>query len=111
MALSAFRKGACDFFQKPVSGKALVQAIEKAQRESQAAFEQQSLQHKFDQLTEREQQVLAHVIQGMTNKQISEAMFLSLRTIEVHRAKIMKKLEVNNMAELVQHLGNLNSVL
>lgn len=111
MALSAFRKGACDFFQKPVSGKALVQAIEKAQRESQAAFEQQNLQHKFDQLTEREQQVLAHVIQGMTNKQISEAMFLSLRTIEVHRAKIMKKLEVNNMAELVQHLGNLNSVL
>lgn len=111
MALSAFRKGACDFFQKPVSGKALVQAIEKAQRESQATFEQQSLQHKFDQLTEREQQVLAHVIQGMTNKQISEAMFLSLRTIEVHRAKIMKKLEVNNMAELVQHLGNLNSIL
>ncbi|MGI2068849.1 response regulator transcription factor [Shewanella baltica] len=111
MALSAFRKGACDFFQKPVSGKALVQAIEKAQRESQAAFEQQSLQHKFDQLTEREQQVLAHVIQGMTNKQISEAIFLSLRTIEVHRAKIMKKLEVNNMAELVQHLGNLHSVL
>jgi len=47
----------------------------------------------------------------MTNKQISEAMYLSLRTIEVHRAKIMKKLEVNNMAELVQHLGNLNSVL
>lgn len=111
MALSAFRKGACDFFQKPVSGKALVQAIEKAQRESQTTFEQQSLQHKFDQLTEREQQVLAHVIQGMTNKQISEAMFLSLRTIEVHRAKIMKKLEVNNMAELVQHLGNLHSVL
>lgn len=111
MALSAFRKGACDFFQKPVSGKALVQALEKAQCESLATFEKQSLQHKFDQLTEREQQVLAHVIQGMTNKQISEAMFLSLRTIEVHRAKIMKKLEVNNMAELVQHLGNLNSVL
>lgn len=111
MALSAFRKGACDFFQKPVSGKALVQAIEKARCESLATFEKQSLQHKFDQLTEREQQVLAHVIQGMTNKQISEAMFLSLRTIEVHRAKIMKKLEVNNMAELVQHLGNLNSVL
>lgn len=111
MALSAFRRGACDFFQKPVSGKALVQAIDKAHKESQAAFEPQSLQHKFDQLSEREHQVLAHVIQGMTNKQISETMFLSLRTIEVHRAKIMKKLEVNNMAELVQHLGNLNSVL
>jgi len=111
MALSAFRKGACDFFQKPVSGKALVQAIEKAHKESQASFEQQSLQHKFAQLTEREQQVLAHVVQGMTNKQISEAMYLSLRTIEVHRAKIMKKLEVNNMAELVQHLAHLNTLL
>lgn len=111
MALSAFRKGACDFFQKPVSGKALVQAIEKAHKESQASFEQQHLQQKFAQLTEREQQVLAHVVQGMTNKQISEAMYLSLRTIEVHRAKIMKKLEVSNMAELVQHLAHLNALL
>ncbi|MCL1122705.1 response regulator transcription factor [Shewanella seohaensis] len=111
MALSAFRKGACDFFQKPVSGKALVQAIEKAHKESQANFEQQHLQQKFAQLTEREQQVLAHVVQGMTNKQISEAMYLSLRTIEVHRAKIMKKLEVSNMAELVQHLAHLNALL
>lgn len=111
MALSAFRKGACDFFQKPVLGKALVQSIEKAHRESQASFEQQSLQHKFAQLTEREQQVLTHVIQGMTNKQISEAMYLSLRTIEVHRAKIMKKLEVSNMAELVQHLTHLNALI
>lgn len=111
MALSAFRQGACDFFQKPVSGKALVQAIEKAHRESQARFEQQSLRHKLAQLTEREQQVLAQVVQGMTNKQISEAMYLSLRTIEVHRAKIMKKLEVNNMAELAQHLAHLNTLL
>ncbi|MGR6500770.1 response regulator transcription factor [Shewanella sp. Koi 1] len=111
MALSAFRKGACDFFQKPVSGKALVQAIEKAHKESQASFEQLYLQQKFAQLTEREQQVLAHVVQGMTNKQISEAMYLSLRTIEVHRAKIMKKLEVSNMAELVQHLAHLNAIL
>ncbi|ESE41477.1 response regulator transcription factor [Shewanella decolorationis] len=111
MALSAFRKGACDFFQKPVSGKALVQAIEKAHKLSQTSFEQQHLQQKFAQLTEREQQVLAHVVQGMTNKQISEAMYLSLRTIEVHRAKIMKKLEVNNMAELVQHLAHLNTLL
>ncbi len=110
MAVSAFRKGACDFFQKPVSGKALVQAIEKAQRESHSNFEQQSLQHKFAQLTERERQVLAHVSQGMTNKQISEALYLSQRTIEVHRAKIMKKLEVNNMAELVLHLTSLNAM-
>ncbi|MGL5359539.1 MAG: response regulator transcription factor [Shewanella sp.] len=108
MALSAFRKGACDFFQKPVSGKALVQAIEKAQRKSEARLEQQQLQQKLAKLTERERQILTYVIQGMTNKQMSEMLFLSLRTIEVHRAKIMKKLEVNNVAELVQYLASLS---
>lgn len=102
MALSAFRQGACDFFQKPVAGKALSQAIEKALAKSLARFNKQALELKYQQLTERECEVLSLVVQGMTNKHISETLFLSLRTIEVHRAKIMKKLQVNNMAELVQ---------
>lgn len=102
MALSAFRQGACDFFQKPVSGKILSQAIEKAMIASKHKLEQQDLSQKLARLTERECQVLKQLIHGKTNKQISEALFLSLRTIEVHRAKIMKKLAVNNMAELVQ---------
>lgn len=103
MAVDAFRKGACDFFQKPVSGKALSCAIDKAMLYSHRTFEAQSLKRKLSTLSEREQEVLNLLTKGMTNKQISEALFLSLRTIEVHRAKVMKKLEVHNMAELAKY--------
>lgn len=101
MAVDAFRKGACDFFQKPVSGTELADAIEKALIYSQRTFEEQSLKRKLGTLSPREHQVLHLLTEGKTNKQISEALFLSLRTIEVHRAKVMKKLEVHNIAELV----------
>ncbi|RTR31727.1 response regulator transcription factor [Shewanella atlantica] len=103
MAVDAFRKGACDFFQKPVSGKALSRAIDKAMLYSHRTFEAQSLKQKLSTLSQREQEVLNLLTKGMTNKQISEALFLSLRTIEVHRAKVMKKLEVHNMAELAKY--------
>ncbi len=103
MAVDAFRKGACDFFQKPVSGKALSSAIDKAMLYSHRTFEAQSLKQKLSTLSERELEVLNLLTKGMTNKQISEALFLSLRTIEVHRAKVMKKLEVHNMAELAKY--------
>lgn len=102
MALDAFRKGASDFFQKPVVGKELVAAIEKAMLHSQQQLQQVNLQQKLALLSERETQVLSLVISGKTNKQMAEFLYVSLRTIEVHRAKIMKKLEVHNMAELVK---------
>lgn len=101
MAVDAFRKGACDFFQKPVPGTELSEAINKAFIYSQRTFEEQSLKRKLLTLSPREHQVLHLLTEGKTNKQISEALFLSLRTIEVHRAKVMKKLEVHNIAELV----------
>ncbi|WP_299797394.1 response regulator transcription factor [uncultured Shewanella sp.] len=103
MAVDAFRKGACDFFQKPVSGKALSGAIDKAMLYSHRTFEAQSLRRRLSNLSQREREVLNLLTKGMTNKQISEALFLSLRTIEVHRAKVMKKLEVHNMAELAKY--------
>ncbi len=103
MAVSAFRKGACDFFQKPVSGQALTDAITKAYKYSERTYEQISLQAKYHSLTQREKDVMDKAIQGMTNKQIAEALYVSLRTVEVHRAKMMKKLEVHNMAELAKY--------
>ena len=101
MAVDAFRKGACDFFQKPVPGTALSEAINKAFIYSQHTFNEQALKQKMMTLSPREHQVLCLLTQGKTNKQISENLFLSLRTIEVHRAKMMKKLGVSNIAELV----------
>lgn len=103
MAVSAFRKGACDFFQKPVSGQALADAINKSMLHSQQHYESLQLKQHLAKLSEREHQVLELLVQGKTNKQISEALFLSLRTIEVHRSNVMKKLKVHNMAELAKY--------
>ena len=103
MAVNAFRLGACDFFQKPVSGQALATAIDKSMAHSQKAFEALQLSQNLATLSEREHQVLELLIQGKTNKQLSEALFLSLRTIEVHRSNVMKKLKVHNLAELAKY--------
>ncbi|MCG9747777.1 response regulator [Shewanella sp. Isolate8] len=103
MAVNAFRQGACDFFQKPVSGQALAAAIDKSMLHSQKAFEALQLSHNLATLSDREHQVLELLIQGKTNKQLSEALFLSLRTIEVHRSNVMKKLKVHNLAELAKY--------
>ena len=102
MAVNAFRQGACDFFQKPVRGYELVEAIKKAHILSINTFETIQLHRRYRTLTEREVQVLNLLIDGKTNKQMSDILFVSLRTIEVHRAKIIKKLEVHNAAELAK---------
>ncbi|MBB1439542.1 response regulator transcription factor [Shewanella sp. SG41-4] len=102
MAVNAFRQGACDFFQKPVNGKELVVAIEKAFTCSHKMFESILLKQRYNTLTEREIQVLHLLIEGKTNKQMADELYLSLRTIEVHRSKIIKKLAVHNAAELAK---------
>ncbi|WP_350433348.1 response regulator [Shewanella sp. H8] len=102
MAVHAFRQGACDFFQKPVKGTELVCAIEKALTTSNLTFETMQLRKRYSTLTDRENQVLHLLIDGKTNKQMAEILFVSLRTIEVHRSKIIKKLDVHNAAELAK---------
>lgn len=103
MAVNAFRQGACDFFQKPVSGQALAEAINKSMLHSLQRYESLQLKQHLAKLSEREHQVLQLLVQGKTNKQISQTLFLSLRTIEVHRSNVMKKLQVHNMAELAKY--------
>ncbi|MCF1426922.1 MAG: response regulator [Shewanella sp.] len=102
MAVDAFKKGAFDFFQKPVQGKALAEAIEKGLAHSRRQSWKLRHQALIDSLTEREQEIFRLVVNGYTNKQMAEALFVAVRTIEVHRAKLMKKLGVTNMAELLK---------
>ncbi|GLP97061.1 response regulator transcription factor [Paraferrimonas sedimenticola] len=102
MAVQAFRAGASDFFQKPVDAEALVAAIEKASELSLKRHQTSERLGLLSALSERELQILQLIGQGLKNKQISDALFLSTRTVEVHRAKLMKKLGAENMAELVE---------
>jgi RNA polymerase sigma factor (sigma-70 family) len=105
-ARTAFKSDAVDFLEKPFDDEQLVAAIEAAalrendrlaldaQREKSAAA--------VAALSEREREVLALLARGLANRDIGEALNISPRTVEVHKARIMSKLGVKNLAELVR---------
>ncbi|MBY6108515.1 response regulator [Ferrimonas balearica] len=102
MAVDAFKSGAFDFFQKPVKGQDLAAALRKGLEHSQSRFDQQQQRARLDSLSEREREVFKLVIKGHTNKQMADSLCVAVRTIEVHRANLMKKLEVDSLAALMQ---------
>lgn len=106
-AVEALKKGAIDFLQKPVDGEALVAAIYRClDLSKQQAVIDQYLQ-KYHTLSKRESQVLDLLTSGRRNQQIADQLCLSLRTIEVHRSNILKKLEVTTLAELMLKYGEI----
>ncbi|MBV7315745.1 response regulator transcription factor [Shewanella sp. NIFS-20-20] len=102
MAVDAFKNGAFDFFQKPVAGQVLADALANGLDLSWRQQGKRYHQQRIATLTEREKEIFQLVVNGYTNKQMAETLFVAVRTIEVHRARVMKKLEANNMAELVK---------
>jgi RNA polymerase sigma factor (sigma-70 family) len=105
-AVQAVREGAIDFLEKPFDYKRVVALIEDCLRrdsESHAAHERRRAhQARLAQLTQREREVLDLVVAGRMNREIAESLDISIKTVEAHRAKIMEKLEVHSVAELVQ---------
>ncbi len=103
-AVSAMRQGAVDFLDKCSPPHALLTSLERAleqnanTRASRAQHEQ--LERRFAALTEREREVLAHVVQGRMNKQIAAALSIHERTVKLHRSAITTKLGVRSVAEL-----------
>lgn len=102
MAVKAFRDGACDFHQKPVNAAELVPSIEKAQKASLAHYRRNTYLQQYEELTERGKQIFDLVVKGLTNKAISERLYISVRTVEVHRAKMMECLGANSIGELIK---------
>ena len=108
------KAGAEDFLTKPVSSDDLLHAIERALAHHEAA---RALKSKLDivrahiaTLTPREREVFEHVIRGETNKQIANALGTTERTIKAHRHRVMEKMQVRTLAELVS-LGERVGVL
>lgn len=106
MAVEALKEGALDFFQKPVDGNALVAAIDNAMEFSLKNQEKQSAKLTLQSLTRREKEVLILVVKGMKNQDMANQLCVSLRTIEVHRSNVMKKLEVESLAALIHKVGH-----
>ncbi len=108
-AVAAVKRGAFDFVEKPFSNNALVDRIEQALAGSAATIvarrERAHRLRGLNELTVREQEVMNLVAQGLPNKLIADALRLSVRTVEVHRAKVFDKLEVASAVELANLLN------
>ena len=107
-AVDAVKRGAFDFYEKPFSDNALVDRIEQALAQSRAHLEQlrqrSSLQVRLHDLTERERDVMDLVVAGLPNKLIADQLDISVRTVEVHRARVFDKMQVKSAVELANLL-------
>lgn len=103
-AVSAVKRGAFDFVEKPFSDNALVDRIEQALAASEAALRRvdahAGVKQALAELTEREKDVMRLVIDGRPNKLIADALAISVRTVEVHRARVFDKMKVRSAVEL-----------
>ncbi len=105
-SVRAIKAGAFDFLTKPIGESELVAAVRRALAADQAQRWQRSarnaLARRISTLTPRERQVLELVVTGMLNKQIAGTLGAALKTIKVHRARVMAKMQVESLAELVR---------
>jgi FixJ family two-component response regulator len=106
MSVEAMKKGAVDFLTKPFQDRELLQAIEKAIEKDtygRAEYEETlDIRRRMDRLTPRENEILRYIITGMLNKQIAYDLKIAEKTVKIHRSRIMEKLEIDSVAELVR---------
>ena len=107
-AVSMVKRGAFDFCEKPFSDNALVDRVEQALAQSativQGQLARDRLRQRLAELTERERAVMQLVIEGLPNKRIADQLDISVRTVEVHRARVFDKMEVKSAVELANLL-------
>ena len=105
------KRGAVDFLTKPFKKQELLDAIQVAIAQDRATrghrTELASLRKRFDALTPREQEVLPLVASGLLNKQAAMELGISEITLQIHRGRIMRKMETASLADLVRAAGRL----
>ena len=113
MCRRAFKSGAAEFLEKPVDDEVLLEALQTAVRQhvrlrAQTQADRDALQ-RYTQLSPREREVLALIVQGLTNKEIGRTLDLSPRTVETHRANLFAKLEAPSLAWLIRRSAPLSA--
>jgi len=108
MAVSALKKGAADFIEKPFGDQEMLRLVEQCLEQERSSRSKRKLEadtvRRLDHLTQREREVLDLIILGKLNKQIADVLGISIKTVEVHRARVMEKMGAHSLAELVQHV-------
>lgn len=106
MAVEAMQKGAVDFIQKPFRDQELLDRVAEAMKTDEqrrsAREEKAEVSSHMEKLTNRERQVLDLVVTGKPNKVIAYELGVSQRTVEIHRARVMEKMQAKSLADLVR---------
>ena len=108
MAVRAMKAGAADFIEKPYNDQVLIDSVNRALAASRSAqgsppaVDRAGIEARIATLSPREREVMQFVIEGKPNKVIATRLGLSTRTVEVHRAKVMEKMQAASLAELVR---------
>ncbi|MBE0487981.1 MAG: response regulator transcription factor [Halomonas sp.] len=106
MAVAALKAGALDFIEKPFNHQQLIDTVQQALREHQRARQSReqrdALQARYAALRPKERQILVHVAEGMTSREVAEHLGISAKTVEVYRLRAMKALGASSLAELVR---------
>jgi len=118
MSVQAIKAGAVDFLTKPVEAAPLLHAVraalQRAAEQREFSAEMVLLRQRYARLTPRECEVMAHVVGGQLNKQIASDFDIGEHTIKVHRGRVMEKMEVQSLADLVragERLGVVKTVV
>ena len=105
-AITAMKRGAVDFFTKPFRTEELLAAVHQATNQSQSRYmnyqELASINARLDRLTDRELEVMNEVLTGKLNKVIAADLGIGMKTVEIHRSRVMKKMGVRTLADLVK---------
>lgn len=106
ISVRAMKAGAVDFLEKPFDEQdlldAVYKAIERDREASQEKREMMEIQKRFNSLTLRERDVFTLVVTGMLNKQVASRLGMSEKTVKVHRARVMGKMEAESLADLLR---------
>ena len=106
LAVKAMRAGAIDFLEKPFEEDALVRSVRRALEQRSASLSRsaaaRAAQQQLSLLTDRERQVLDLLVLGKPNKVIAFDLDISPRTVEIHRARVMEKMQARSLADLVR---------
>ena len=108
-AVNMLKQGAADYLEKPINSHRLQEALARAQALTIKSAQLYNIKNLYAQLTDKEKQVANELLQGNLNKNIADHLDISVRTVEVHRSQVMKKMQAQHVSELIQKLVMLDS--
>lgn len=102
MAIRAMKSGAFDFILKPINEQYLIEIVYQCISQMDNFINYEQIRARINQLSERENQIVALILEGKLNKQIAHELSISISTVEAHRANIMQKMQAKNLAHLIK---------